>query len=329
MNEPAMSTIHPEPAQIAAGQQVAVQVPGSSGNVGPGFDTLGLALGLYDTLTVSTSDGAGTGAVRIEVTGEGSDSVPADDTHLVIQVMTKLWRQAGWTAPGIDLRADNAIPHGRGLGSSAAAIVSGALAANALLPADAQLSNAQLLQLCAELEGHPDNVAPSLNGGLAISWHAGSDYHTAKVDVLPQVIPVVAIPATPLSTDAARALLPHSVPHSSAAANAGRTALLVHALTKDPALLLEGTGDALHQSYRASAMLPSAGLMQGMRSKGFAAAISGAGPTVLTLTNGPEQADAAVAELDGLLAAAGSTADWRVQKLKVSSEGAKVEVHQR
>ncbi|GAB3525718.1 homoserine kinase [Arthrobacter monumenti] len=325
-----MSTLSAPSAQVAGGQQVTVRVPGSSGNVGPGFDTMGLALGLYDTLTVTTDDSPeAAGAVRIDVAGEGADSVPADETHLVMRVMMKLWEQAGCAAPGVALRAENAIPHGRGLGSSAAAIVSGALAANALLPESARLSDEQVLRLCSDLEGHPDNVAPSLNGGLAISWHAGTGYRTIKVDVLPQVIPVVAIPATALSTDTARALLPHSVSHQSATANSGRTALLVHALTKDPSYLLEGTEDSLHQGYRASAMLPSATLMQGMRAKGFASTISGAGPTVLTLTDGPRQAEAAAAELLEMLESSGTAQDWRVNELKVAGEGAKVEVHQR
>lgn len=313
--------------QISAGQTVSVRVPGSSGNVGPGFDTMGLALGLYDTLTVTTTEGSG--PVDVEVTGEGAGQVPADDTHLIIQVMKKVWYRAGWTAGGLTLRADNAIPHGRGLGSSAAAIVSGALAANALLPAEGRLDDDALFQLCVDMEGHPDNVAPSLYGGLSISWHAGSRFRTARINVLEDVVPVVAIPDTPLSTDAARSLLPHSVSHLSAAANAGRTALLVHALTSDPTYLLEGTEDSLHQGYRASAMLDSATLINRMRSAGFAAVVSGAGPTVLVLTAGQGGAQAAQTKMADLLAESGLGNSWRVLNLKVATEGAKVEVHQR
>lgn len=313
--------------QIDTGQQVTVRVPGSSGNVGPGFDTLGLALGLYDTLTVTTGD-AGTGN-SVDVTGEGADQIPADDTHLIIQVMKQVWRRAGWTAGGFRLRADNAIPHGRGLGSSAAAIVSGALAANELLPHQARLADNTLFQLCVELEGHPDNVAPSLYGGLSISWHAGSAFRSARISVLPQVVPVVAIPDAALSTDAARSLLPQSVSHLSAAANSGRTALLVHALTTDPSYLLEGTEDSLHQGYRAAAMLESAAVMNRMRAGGFAATISGAGPSVLILANGDEQAASVETELDELLNRLGFETSWRVRSLKVAAEGAKVELHQR
>ncbi|HET7414289.1 MAG TPA: homoserine kinase [Arthrobacter sp.] len=312
---------------INSGQHVTVRVPGSSGNVGPGFDTMGLALGLYDRLTVTT--GGESGTVKVEVAGEGADQVPADDTHLIIQVMKKVWRRTGFTAGGLSLRADNAIPHGRGLGSSAAAIVSGALAANALLPAGEKLDDEALFQLCVELEGHPDNVAPSLYGGLSISWHAGSSFRTAPVDVLAQVVPVVAIPDAALSTETARSLLPNSVSHMSAAANSGRTALLVHALTTDPSYLLEGTEDSLHQGYRASAMPDSAALMNSMRAAGFAAAVSGAGPTVLVLANGDAQAQEAKAELAGLLTQNGLEKSWRVMNLKVAREGAKVEVHQR
>lgn len=312
--------------RIPSGQQVTVRVPGSSGNVGPGFDTLGLALGLYDRLSVTTGGEAGT--VHVEVTGEGAEQVPADDTHLIIQVMKKVWQQAGLSPCGLSLRADNAIPHGRGLGSSAAAIVSGALAANALLPAADQLDDDALFQLCVDLEGHPDNVAPSLYGGLSIAWHAGSRFRTAKVEVLPQVTAIVAIPDTPLSTDTARSLLPHSVPHVSASSNSGRTALLVHALTTDPSYLLEGTDDSLHQGYRASAMLDSAALINKMRAAGFAAVVSGAGPTVMVLAAGENQAQEVTTGLADSLAQAGLES-WRVMKLKVAREGAKVEVHQR
>lgn len=312
--------------QVAAGQRVSVSVPASSGNVGPGFDTLGLALDLQDRLIVSTTPSPE--QLDIEVTGEGAGEVPEDSNHLVIRVMMALWRRAGFTMPGLVLRAENAIPHGRGLGSSASAAVSGALAANALLPALAQLSNEEVLQLCAELEGHPDNVAPSLNGSLAISWHQEDRYRTVKVNVLPHVIPVVAVPLTPMSTDLARALLPHSVSHLSAAVNAGRTALLIHALTCDPSYLLEATEDSLHQGYRASAMLPSATLMRAMRAKGFAAMISGAGPTVLTLANGSVQAQQVTRALHEQLQGSAIAGDWRVLNLKVAEEGAKVEVHQ-
>ncbi len=315
------------PPQIRAGQYVSVRVPGSSGNVGPGFDTMGLALGLYDTLTVTTGEGLGT--VEVSVTGEGAGKVPADDTHLIIQVMKKVWHWAGATACGLGLRADNAIPHGRGLGSSAAAIVSGALAANALLPDEVRLDDDTLFQLCVDMEGHPDNVAPSLYGGLSVSWHAGSRFRTARIDVLRQIVPVVAIPDTPLSTDAARSLLPQSVSHLSAAANAGRTALLVHAFTSDPSYLLEGTDDSLHQGYRASAMPDSAMLINHMRAAGFAAVVSGAGPTVLVLAADGSEAQAAQDKLADLLADAGIENSWRVLNLKVAPEGAKVEVHQR
>lgn len=313
--------------RVAAGQSVSVSVPASSGNVGPGFDSLGLALNLQDQLTVTTTDI--NGQLDVVVTGEGAGEVPEDANHLIIRVMTQLWQQAGWSPPGLVLRAENLIPHGRGLGSSAAAAVSGALAANALLPAAARLSGDEVLQLCSELEGHPDNVAPSLDGSLAISWHQDGRYRTAKVDVLEQVIPIVAIPSVPVSTDVARALLPHSVSHLSAATNAGRTALLIHALTRDPSYLREATEDSLHQGYRASAMLPSATLMRAMRARGFAATISGAGPTVLTLANGPEHGREVVRALHELLDDSAIAGTWRVLNLKVASEGAKLVVHQR
>lgn len=323
-----LSGVHPmtERAQVAPGQEVSVEVPATSANLGPGFDSLGLAVSLYDSIRVRTTD---SGRITVEVTGEGEASLPRNEAHLVAATIRQTLERSGFSSPGLEIDARNVIPHGRGLGSSAAAIVSAVLAANALLPEPARMDQRAVLQLCSTLEGHPDNVAPALLGSLAVSWETGRAYQSTVVPVHPDIVPIVAIPSSELSTEAARALLPASVPHNSAAANAGRAALLVHAMTSAPQFLLDGTRDLLHQDYRAQAMVHSAGLMRALRSEGFAAVISGAGPTVMILAAGKEQSAAAIAAAERILAKSNDGVDWRVLRLNVDTEGAKVKVHQR
>ncbi|MCG2623984.1 homoserine kinase [Arthrobacter sp. I2-34] len=311
---------------VKSGQRVSVRVPATSANLGPGFDSLGLALGLHDSVTLETTDD---GIFRANVTGEGASTLPTDETHLIIRTVRETLEAAGFSAAGLRLRAENVIPHGRGLGSSAAAIVSAVLAANALLPAEAQLGAAQILQRCSELEGHPDNVAPALAGRLAISWEDDGAYRSTAVDIDPHIVPVVAIPAYELSTELARDLLPGAVPHAAAAANSGRAALLVQALTRDPALLLPGTVDALHQAHRAPAMRPSADLIHALRAAGHAAVVSGAGPTVMTLAANQDQAAAVEALIAEHLKYSELPDGWRVLRLAVDMEGAKVSMHPR
>ncbi|MHA7274928.1 homoserine kinase [Arthrobacter sp. Hz1] len=304
---------------VATGQEATIRVPATSANLGPGFDTLGLAVSLFDTVRVRTTT---SGIVTVRVTGEGADDLPTDETHLVARTLLDTLERSGFGCPGLELETQNLIPHGRGLGSSAAAIVSAVLAANFLLPDTDRMDPAGLLQLCSTLEGHPDNVAPALLGSLAISWETGRVFHSASVPVHPSIIPVAAIPATGLSTETARALLPASVAHSSAASNAGRAALLVHALSRKPEFLLDATQDALHQDYRAQVMLPSATLMRQLRAQGYPAVISGAGPTVMTLAVGEQQAAAVERLIAELTTAPGQDQDWRVLRLAVEPDGA-------
>jgi len=312
-------------ARVAAGQDLSVRVPATSANLGPGFDSLGLAVTLYDTVRVRTTDSDG---IRVRVAGEGAAVLPTDETHLVARTIVDTIRRAGYAAGGFELECENVIPHGRGLGSSASAIVSGVLAGNALLPPSARLDAAGLLHACSALEGHPDNVAPALAGALAVSWEQEGIFRSVRAEVHPDIIPVAAVPATELSTESARGLLPAMVPHRDAAANSGRAALLMQALTADPSLLSEGTEDFLHQGYRAPAMAPSAQLITALRAAGFAAVVSGAGPTVMTLAAGAEQADAAEAFLAAHLSGENS-GNWRVLRLGVDRDGARVVLHQR
>ncbi|GEB65762.1 homoserine kinase [Sinomonas atrocyanea] len=318
---------------VAAGQRVTVRVPATSANLGPGYDSLGLALAMYDTVTVETHDGGG---LAFELRGEGADTLPRDESHLVVRTLDAALARLGYRHGGLALTAENVSPHGRGLGSSASATVAAVLAAAALVAPEDRPDRAWALQLCSEIEGHPDNVAPAIYGSLALSWQDGEAFRTAIAEVAPSVMPIVAIPDFELSTELARSLLPSSVPHHAAAANAGRAALLVHALTKDPSLLLPATEDYLHQSYRSTAMEPSARLIAALRAEGHAAVVSGAGPTVLVLADGEDEARAVEAAVehfahDVLDAEQGavSVTRWRVARLAVDREGAKVDVHPR
>lgn len=326
-----MTEVVNEQVVAAPATSVSVRVPGSTGNVGPGFDTLGLALGYYDELTVTRIESG----LEFELTGEGSENVPHTADHLVVRSMQAVFDAAGaGSLPGLRLKAHNQIPHGRGMGSSASAVVAGVLAANALLSDTARLDDRTILQVCSHLEGHPDNVAPTLYGGLTVSFEQNGEFVSVPVHVHENVIPIVAIPDFEVATSVARGLLPDTVAHRTAAVTAGRAALLVEALSNRPEYLLPATFDLLHQPYRAQAMGPSFELMTQLRERGFAALISGAGPTVLTLANGPEAAEQVVAAIDEITADADSAAhthnsedvSWRVMALRVPAEGAKVDV---
>jgi homoserine kinase len=311
---------------IEAGQRVTVRVPATTANLGPGYDSLGLALALHDTLTVESLE---TDELLFELRGEGAETLPRDASHLVIRAMEAAFDRLGFRHGGLKVTAENVNPHGRGLGSSASAVVAAVSAANAMVPAESRRGHDWILQLTSELEGHPDNVAPAIFGGLALSWQDSDRYSSTSATVAESVIPVVAVPDFELSTEAARALLPASVGHHAAAMNAGRAALLIHALTHKPEFLLPGTEDYLHQSYRAEAMRPSAALIAALRAAGHAAVVSGAGPTVLVLANGEAEAAAVVGFIGEFTAANTPDIGWRVLKLAVDVEGAKVELHRR
>lgn len=268
----------------AGTRSVTVRVPATSANLGPGFDTLGLALSVYDELVVTALDHDG---VEVHVSGEGAASVPRDASHLVIRSMAHAYASVGRTLPGLRLEAANVIPHGRGMGSSGAAVVSGLLAAKGLLAGDVELSDEELLRLATELEGHPDNVAPALFGGLTIAWMDESGPQHKQLLVHRGVSPLVLAPAFTMSTSVARGLQPLQVSYEDAVFNLSRAALLIAALTQSPELLLAATEDKLHQNYRAQAMPETDRLVRALRAAGFAAVVSGAGPSVLVLADGP------------------------------------------
>ncbi|MEV3922395.1 homoserine kinase [Actinomadura coerulea] len=296
-----------------------VRTPATSANLGPGFDSLGLALDLYDDVEVEAA-GAG---LEIEVDGEGAEVADRGERHLIVRVLRRTFDvldELAGTGPaarpdGLRLRCRNRIPHSRGLGSSSAAIVAGIVAARALHPAGRLLDDAGALRLATEIEGHPDNVAPCLSGGLTVAWTTPAGPRSVRLES--QVTRVVAfVPEQRLATERARGLLPETVPHGDAAANAGRAALLVAALTGglDAGVLLDATEDRLHQDYRAPAMLESAALVARLRDAGVPAVISGAGPTVLAFTTA-SHADSIGGEVGK---------GWHEHPLDVATRGARV-----
>lgn len=275
---------------IPVGTGVTLRVPASSANLGPGFDCVGLALGVWDEATVTVIDGPGP---VIEVTGSGADVVPRDASHLVHRTMVTAWEHLGVEPPaGVHLSSRNAVPHGRGLGSSATAIVMGVAAAQALSSlgsgGDGQLDLDTINTIACALEGHPDNASASVFGGATLSTtEAGEPLPTTRTVPLrldPRITPVVLVPDQQLSTHTARSVLPDVVPLATAAANSARVGLLVHALTTDPGMLTAGTTDLLHQESRRPSYATSMALVDALRAEGLAATISGAGPSVLALT---------------------------------------------
>jgi homoserine kinase len=292
---------------------VRVRVPATSANLGPAFDCAGLALGLHDEVVVQVT----TGGLQVEVEGEGEGDLPRGESHLVVRALRAAFDAMGTgQPPGLSVSCRNGVPQSRGLGSSSAAICSAVVAARALVTGGAsRLDDAALLALATHLEGHPDNVAACLRGGATFAWgEPGGRVGVARVAPSADLAPVAFVPPTRASTARVRGMLPATVPHADAAANAGRAALLPLALTTAPELLLAATCDRLHQDYRAAAMPGTAGLVAALRADGIAAAVSGAGPSVLALVG----ADAA-AEVAGR-----APAGWRVHRLEVDLCGATV-----
>ena len=286
---------------------VSVRTPATSANLGPGFDAMGLALALYDDLEARVAGDA----YRVTVRGEGAGELAGDESHLVVRAMLATFDELGERPPGLAVECVNRIPQARGLGSSSAAIVGGVQLARGLVTDGlTRIDDEAALRIAGRLEGHPDNVAPCLLGGFTIAWTEGPGARAVRLLTSEGVNPTVFIPTERGYTATARAALPPAVPHADAAFNAGRAALLTHALTSDPSLLLAATEDRLHQGYRAEAMPGTASLVAGLRSVGVAAVVSGAGPTVLALTEVPTDFHPG--------------SQWRVERLGVDVGGALV-----
>jgi homoserine kinase len=299
-------------------QLMQVQVPATSANLGPGFDCLGLALTMFDRYIAQVQDEPG---IDVDVTGEGAEDVARNDKNLVVKAMYKGFEFLGGKPRGIALRQLNVIPHGRGLGSSASAIVGGLSLARALvLGGNERMSLEDMLVLANEMEGHPDNVAAAIFGSVNIAWqdlqHGQMVAQSVNIEVDARIAALAFIPATSVATSKARKMLPETLPHADAVRNTSNAALLVHALAHRPDLLHTATADFLHQSYRKEAMPQSFALLTKLRNAGVAAFISGAGPAVLALhTGGP-------AEAEELRRAAGDK--FIATELGISREGASV-----
>ncbi|MHA7725201.1 homoserine kinase [Corynebacterium hesseae] len=273
---------------IEVGTKVTVQVPASSANLGPGYDTLGIALSLYDTVEVEVTRSG----LEVEIFGEGADELPRDGSHLVVKAIRSALKAADVEVSGLRVVCTNNIPQSRGLGSSASAAVAGVAAGNGL--AGFPLSEQQVVQLSSAFEGHPDNAAASVLGNAVVSWttvpvdgRSLPEYRAATLDVHPSIKATALVPDFHASTQAVRRVLPSHVTHADAAFNVSRTAVNVAALTTYPNLLWEGTRDRLHQPYRADVLPVTAEWVNRLRNRGYAAYLSGAGPTVMVLHTEP------------------------------------------
>ena len=297
-----------------------ISVPASSANIGPGFDCFGIALELRDRYAAQVLDDE---TFDVDVTGEGADEVKKDAKNLVIKSMLRGFEHMGGKPRGIALRALNVIPHGRGLGSSASAIVGGlTLARSLVLTGEQYMSDEDLITLATELEGHPDNVAAAFYGGATLAWSEAKTSSTGEIKSIGRAVSLrvddrikalLLVPSNQLATAKARKLLPETIPHQDAVLNSSRTALLVHALAERPDLLFIATEDLLHQKYRAQAMPKTIALVEKLRRAGLAAVVSGAGPSVMVLYSGGED------EIDQLESVApGFTA----MKLAIAKTGA-------
>lgn len=265
---------------LLGSDHVRVRVPATSANLGPGFDSMGIALAHYDTIEIRV---LGTPEVVVEVTGEGAGELPTGEDHLIVQAIRATLDVVGAPQVGLHLTCENKIPHGRGMGSSAAAVVAGILAVRMLIKEPEVVTNTAAFKIATRFEGHPDNAAPAILGGATVSWTGADGPHATMLPVHPDVVPVLFVPQERCATRMARGVLPATVPHADAAFTAGRAALLVQALCHRPELLFEATQERLHQEYRAQVLPGSWELMRALREAGQAAVVSGAGPSVLVL----------------------------------------------
>ena len=285
--------------------RLQVRVPATVANLGPGFDCLAMAVDLVNEVVLETGVQPG-----VEVLGEGSGELPEDASNLVFRTMAYLAREAGGSLPPFRMRCRNAIPLERGLGSSAAAVVAGLLLAQRLLEAD--LDGDRLLEVAVDVEGHPDNVAACLRGGLVVAYLSRDGWRAERLETHPDLRPVLLVPEEErLPTADARRSLPRDVPLSDAAFNAGRTALAVVALTARPALLPDALDDRLHQGRRLPLVPASRALFEDLREQGVPVCVAGSGPALLAF----ESDSGAVPELGP---------GWRVLRTAISAEGAVV-----
>lgn len=256
-----------------------VHVPATTANVGCGFDCVGIALDWYDEVELTL----GGDGLRIDVEGEGAQSVPRDDRHLVVASIRRGLEEWGdGVLPAMHLRCHNTIPHARGLGSSAAAIVAGLALAWGIARDDAP-SLAELARVSSLMEGHADNAAAAVYGGATLGWIEGDRVDVQSLSTHADLSTKVWVPEFEVPTRTARAVLPETVSRADAVVQAANAATLILALERRPDLLLRATRDRLHEPYRADLMKPSFSLIGSLRDLGVPAVISGAGPTVFAI----------------------------------------------
>ena len=285
--------------------RLTARVPATSANLGPGFDALAIALDLCNEVTIETSSSS-----SVSWEGEGEGTLPRDGSDLVSAALRSVFADVGKEPPSVALRGVNRIPVERGLGSSAAAVAAGVALGFAAL--DRELEADAMAPFTDRFEGHHDNVAAALRGGLTIAYDTGAGWSAARLDAHSDLRPVVLVPEVRLSTEFAREALPSAVQLADAAFNAGRAALAVHALTRDPSLLPVAMEDRLHQDVRLELLPEVRDVFQKLRSDGVPVCVSGAGPSLLAF----ETTDGGVADPGG---------SWRVFRLPVRSRGVEVE----
>ena len=280
------------------------RTPATVANLGPGFDSLALAVELWNEVSLDTE-----AEPAIVVRGEGSGEVPEDASNLIFRSMTYLSREVGRPLPPFRLESENRIPLERGLGSSATAVVAGLLLADRLL--DAGLGPDGLLEVAVDLEGHPDNVAACLRGGVVIAYLSREGWRAERLEPDRSLRPVLLVPeGERLPTADARRVLPREVPLADAAFNAGRSALAMRALTERPELLGTALEDRLHQARRLPLVPSARAVFEDLRDRGVPVCVAGAGPSLLAF-----ETDAALPQLGP---------GWRTVPVRVSAEGAAV-----
>jgi homoserine kinase len=274
-----------------------------------------MALSFYDDYQAETI----ASGLEIQIIGEGAGEVPTDSSNLIYKTIQHVFQKVGEQLPALRLTCNNQIPHGRGMGSSGAAVAGGVMLAAGLLSQKRSFTEQELLEFATDIEGHPDNVAPALFGGLTIAWKDETGPHHKKLIAHRGISPLVFVPPHQMSTKLARSLQPESVPHTDAVFNLSRSALLVAAMTQSPELLFAATEDRLHQNYRASAMPETSQLVALLREAGHPAVVSGAGPSVLVLEPSPQDRLAAIEK------ARKNFPHWSSLTLAVDYKGANVD----
>ncbi len=296
---------------------IKVKVPASSANIGPGFDCMGVALGLYNEVCIEEIDAKG---VEIVVLDDSKAFLPTDERNYVYASMDRVFRKVGKRFGGYRIAINNSIPITRGLGSSSAGIVAGLAGANYILK-DA-LPTDELLNIACDIEGHPDNVAPALLGGFVVSFCEGDKVHYIKTDISPELNFGAMIPDFYFQTKKSRNVLPRYVTHRNAVYNVSHAAFVAAAFMKgDLSSLGAGIKDRLHQGYRISHIKDGDYVMRMCRRSGADACyLSGAGPTIMSLISG----DGISFEEKVTRATEGKLRDWHLTMLKADNDGVRV-----